>query len=243
MSPDDLTGFPIFPPGTKSLLSKYLTKEIWLKLCDKRDKYGFSFKQAIFSGCKNTDSGIGVYAGSEDTYVAFSLLFDPIIEDYHKHGKSAKHVSDMDASKLNAPPLDPEDAAMIISTRIRVGRNLAGFPLGPGVSKDQRNQIMEKVVTACNKFEGDLKGTFYPLNGMSKDTQNQLIQDHFLFKEGDRFLEACGLNREWPEGRGIFHNDDKTFLVWVNEEDQLRIISMQQGADIAAVFERLSRAC
>lgn len=51
------------------------------------------------------------------------------------------------------------------------------------------------------------------------------------------------MNREWPEGRGIFHNDEKTFLVWVNEEDQLRIISMQQGADLHKVFERLQRAC
>ena len=63
-----------------------------------------------------------------------------------------------------------------------------------------------------------------------------------FFREGDRYLEACGLNRDWPSGRGIFHNNDKTFLVWVNEEDQLRIISMQPGADIAAVFDRLSRA-
>ena len=65
----------------------------------------------------------------------------------------------------------------------------------------------------------------------------------FLFnREGDRFLESSGLNRDWPSGRGIFHNDAKTFLVWVNEEDQLRIISMQPGADIRAVFERLCRA-
>jgi creatine kinase/arginine kinase len=70
-----------------------------------------------------------------------------------------------------------------------------------------------------------------------------LIADHFLFKEGDRFLEAVGLNRDWPEGRGIFHNNEKSFLVWVNEEDQLRIISMQNGADIKAVFTRLSKAC
>jgi len=78
---------------------------------------------------------------------------------------------------------------------------------------------------------------------MSKEEQEQLIQDHFLFKEGDRFLAAANLNRDWPEGRGIFHNDDKTFLVWVNEEDQLRLISMQPGSDIREVFERLSRAC
>jgi len=101
---------------------------------------------------------------------------------------------------------------------------------------------MAKVTTACSAFEGDLAGSFYPLDGMDADTQNQLIADHFLFKEGDRFLEACGLNRNWPKGRGIFHNAEKTFLVWVNEEDQLRIISMQPGADIGAVFERLSRA-
>ena len=61
-------------------------------------------------------------------------------------------------------------------------------------------------------------------------------------REGDRFLESCNLNRDWPSGRGIFHNDAKTFLVWVNEEDQLRIISMQKGADIKAVFKRLSIA-
>ena len=55
-------------------------------------------------------------------------------------------------------------------------------------------------------------------------------------------MDACGLNRDWPSGRGIFHNNEKTFLVWVNEEDQLRIISMEPGADIARVFDRLSRA-
>jgi creatine kinase/arginine kinase len=54
---------------------------------------------------------------------------------------------------------------------------------------------------------------------MTPEDQKQLIADHFLFKEGDRFLEACGLNRDWPAGRGIFHNNNKTFLVWVNEED------------------------
>ena len=54
-------------------------------------------------------------------------------------------------------------------------------------------------------------------------------------------MQACGLNRDWPSGRGIYHNNDKTFLVWINEEDELRIISMQNGADIGAVFERLCR--
>ena len=125
----------------------------------------------------------------------------------------------MDHTKLQCPPFPPEDAAMINSTRIRVGRNLKAYPLGPGITREQRNEIEQKVVQACSAFEGELAGTFYSLGTMTAEQQNQLIADHFLFKEGDRFLDACGLNRDWPEGRGIFHNNDKTFLVWVNEED------------------------
>ena len=30
---------------------------------------------------------------------------------------------------------------------------------------------------------------------------------------GDKNLQAAGMERDWPEGRGIFHNKDKTFLV------------------------------
>lgn len=180
--PEDVEHFPVFPEGTKSLLMKCLTKQIWHQLKDKKDKYGFTFRQAIFSGCKNTDSGIGCYAGSHDSYKVFAPFFDRIVEEYHKHGKDAKHVSDMDASKLKCPPLPEEDAAMIVSTRIRVGRNLADYPLGPALTKEQRKEVMNKAVQAVSTFEGDLKGTFYPLDGMDKETQNQLIADHFLFK-------------------------------------------------------------
>lgn len=83
---------------------------------------------------------------------------------------------------------------------------------------------------------------FYLCGPSGVSTNYPNLTRYLIFREGDRFLDACGLNRDWPSGRGIFHNNDKTFLVWVNEEDQLRIISMQPGADIAAVFDRLSRA-
>jgi hypothetical protein len=42
----------------------------------------------------------------------------------------------MDYTKLNCPPFSKEEAALIVSTRIRVGRNLADFPLGPGISRE-----------------------------------------------------------------------------------------------------------
>jgi protein-arginine kinase len=70
----------------------------------------------------------------------------------------------MNFNELNCPPFTPEEDAMIISTRIRVGRNLADFPLGPGISRDQRNQVEQLVKKACTSFTGELEGTYYALN-------------------------------------------------------------------------------
>lgn len=98
-----------------------------------------------------------------------------------------------------------------------------------------------KVSSTLGSLVGELKGKYHPLTGMDKKTQQQLIDDHFLFKEGDRFLQAANACRYWPTGRGIYHNDNKTFLVWSNEEDHMRIISMQMGGNLKEVFGRLAK--
>jgi len=64
-SEDDLEGMPSFAPGEdKSLLAKHLTEKVWDDYKDQKDAFGVSFKTMIYSGCKNPDSGVGVYAGS-----------------------------------------------------------------------------------------------------------------------------------------------------------------------------------
>ncbi len=233
--------FPKFPQECTSMLCKYLTKEVYEALKDKKTSSGFTLKDAINSGVLNIDSGIGVYAGDAESYTLFSELFDPIIEDYHGFNKDDAHKSNLNPDDLNAPNPDPE-GKYILSTRIRVGRNVDNLPLGPAITREQRNQVEKDVSEALKAMRGNLSGTYYPLDGMSEKVSSELIANHFLFKAGDRFLEAAGLNRDWPEGRGIYHNDDKTFLVWINEEDQLRIISMQMGGDIKEVFTRLMKA-
>ena len=95
-------------------------------------------------------------------------MFDRVIEEYHGHGINDRHISDMNAEQLVNADFSAADSSMVNSTRIRVGRNLAGYPLGPGVTKEQRLEIMNKVVQACSQFTGDLAGKFYPLEGMSK---------------------------------------------------------------------------
>ena len=78
------------------------------------------------------------------------------------------------------------------------------------MTEAQYKEMESKVSSTLAGLEGELKGKFYPLTGMEKSVQQQLIDDHFLFKEGDRFLQAANACRYWPSGRGIYHNDAKT---------------------------------
>lgn len=82
---------------------------------------------------------------------------DKIIESYHGHSLEDKHISDLNFEKVTFPTLTDEEAAMIISTRVRVARNLAGFPLGTAISKNERRVVEEKVLKALEKLDGELK--------------------------------------------------------------------------------------
>jgi len=143
------------------------------------------------------------------------------------------------------------DDSYVISTRVRTGRSISGFPLPPAISADQRKELEGIATNALLTLGGELKGDYYPLHGsrtyspkptgIDKVTEERLIKDHFLFQEPDEpMLLSWRMERDWPHARGIYHNEAKTALVWVNEEDHLRIISMESGADIRSVFDRFA---
>merc|ERR1712079_819026 len=235
-----VTGGP-FPKiqSAHSLVAKHVSEPVWNQLKDiKTETSGFTLIQAIACAVEFDNQHCGIYAGDWDSYKDFAPVFDPIIQEYHGISADSRHTSDMDASKING---NIANDVPVHSARIRVGRSIDGFGLSPGITRDQRVGVEKLMINACKNFPKDLAGKYYPLTGMKGATRQKLVDDHFLFVSGDRNLTVAGMERDWPEGRGIFHNDEKTFLIWVNEEDQLRIISMQKGGDVKAVFERLAK--
>ncbi|EJW80656.1 arginine kinase [Wuchereria bancrofti] len=225
-----------------SLLKKHLSKAVIDELKNKKTELGATLLDVIQSGVTNLDSGVGVYAPDADSYILFKPLFDPIIEEYHNGFGSNKKQPEIDLGEDKISlltDLDPE-GKYINSTRVRCGRSLQGYPFNPCLTEENYKEMEDEIrKVLCGFSDPELKGTYYPLTGMTKDVQKQLIDDHFLFKEGDRFLQAANACRYWPIGRGIFHNENKTFLIWINEEDHLRIISMQKGGNVGQVLERL----
>jgi len=62
---------------------------------------------------------------------------------------------------------------------------------------------------------------------MTDAAQEQLIADHFLFdKPVSPLLTSAGMARDWPDARGIWHNDQKNFLVRAFYKTRFSIITL-----------------
>ncbi|KAM6905742.1 creatine kinase, brain b [Lycodopsis pacificus] len=223
-------------------MAKVLTPEMYDNLRDKETPSGFTLDDLIQTGVDNPGHPfimtVGCVAGDEETYEVFKELLDPVIEDRHGGYKpSDKHKTDMNHDNLQGgDDLDPD---YVLSSRVRTGRSIRGFCLPPHCSRGERRAIENLSLESLDMLDGDLKGKYFALKNMTEEEQQQLIDDHFLFdKPVSPLLLASGMARDWPDGRGIWHNDNKTFLVWVNEEDHLRVISMQKGGNMKEVFNR-----
>ena len=130
---------------------------------------------------------------------------------------------------------DPEKR-YIQSTRIRVARNLKNFDFPPHINLSCRRKLEKIIISALKTLKGKLKGQYYSFE--NSDSQKNLNKK-IWFPKGDRFQDAAGINSDFPKCRGIFQSFNKQFMVWVNEEDHLRIIGIKKTADIAKVYNNV----
>lgn len=226
----------------QSIMAQVMTREIWDKYKDHKTKNGWTLARAINTGVTNPTSFLGCHAGDMESYTDFAPLFKGAVEAYHVgfDMETMKHVTDMDVNKIGTELADHAQKK-IISTRIRCARNLSFFPLNTCGTKQTREEIAELMEGVFSTFTGDLAGKFYRHTTMSEDEIKELVDKHFLFRGKDKMQAASGYHADWPHGRGIFVSNDEKFLMWLNEGDHLRIISMEQGGDIPSVFDRLGR--
>jgi hypothetical protein len=204
----------------------------------------------IRSGIENPDSQMGAYAQHESDYVNFEPLLDPMIRDYHKIPSeqviAQKHDWNPVIAVCNLENIDKRLKG--VSMRVRVGRNVASFPLPGAMTRDHRLELEALMVEAFKSLQDDpdYGGRYLSLTPGSdfqidKNTYQQRIQAHQMFKDmgGDPYLNSGGISSDWPFGRGMYIAEREDFIIWIGEEDHLRIMAMTQGGDLAALFARL----
>ena len=224
--------------------------------------------QVLASGIANPDSQVGCYANQPLDYDDFRPFFNGVLAKYHKvenlQEEGVRHVNDWDLSNLKddeipTTGLDIRKLGITepLSMRVRTARNLQSFPLPASMNREQRlgmEKTMYTKVFSCLFTDSNYGGKYYTLTEKSEwtadcdkveflneKTYQELVDAHIMFKSmvDDSFLYTAGISRDWPAGRGVYVSTDRKIIVWVGEEDHLRIMSMKKGFLLDEVFTPL----
>lgn len=222
----------------KNHMAHVLTLEMYKHLRAKQTPTGFTIDHIIQGGvdCAGDDSPVsmGCVAGDEESYEVFAEFFDPVIEARHQGFKPTdKNRHDMASNKVRGGVFDEK---FVISSRIRTSRSVRGFALPSWNSRAERRSLNKIMCSALDGMSNNFAGKYYGISSISEAEQANLRKEAMLFNKPS----CTALARDWPEQRGVWHNNSKNFIVWVNEGDHAKCISMQKGGNMKECFSRFS---
>ncbi len=126
------------------------------------------------------------------------------------------------------------ESDIVISSRIRLARNLADFPFIARATESDRSEI-----------EKALRGRVEALHEAGKFTGQLIYVDVSEIEEVDRqfLVERQLISREHAESQGaraVVIDQGEQFSVMINEEDHLRIQVMHSGLDLDKAWQKIN---
>ncbi len=144
------------------------------------------------------------------------------------------HLDDLVSSSGEWLKGSGPESDIVISSRIRLARNLADFPFISRTTEGDRAEI-EKIVhgriSALQEAGKMSSDTLYVNVGELEDVDRQFLVERQL------------ISRELAEGEGARSaviDPTERFSVMVNEEDHLRFQVMQSGLDLTSAWEKIN---
>jgi len=121
-----------------------------------------------------------------------------------------------------------EEAGLVLSSRVRLARNLAKHSYPVRAEPAEARQIVDIVKTAIEKSSLADNGLFLDSESITEDDRDVLIERHLISPE---FLRD-----EMP--RGLYVDEEVAASLMVNEEDHLRIQAVRSGLDLRHAMDR-----
>ncbi len=120
----------------------------------------------------------------------------------------------------------PEEGP-VISSRVRLARNLRDTTFPGWASKEVRDRVWNEVVLAFDGVAGNTGFLRWRMDELSALDRDLLFERHLISRElADR-----------QTGSGVFVNEDECRAVMVNEEDHIRLQSLQPGLNLQKAWE------
>lgn len=124
-----------------------------------------------------------------------------------------------------------EESSVVLSSRIRLARNIAGIKFPNSAEPETREKLLELFDSAVNKSEFLQDGTFYRTSGMDRTNSSFLVERHLI---SPTMLDNL-------EGSGVYIASSEQVSIMVNEEDHLRIQALTSGLEMDRTMELASQ--
>lgn len=126
-----------------------------------------------------------------------------------------------------------EEPKVIVSTRVRLGRNLRGFPFPARASLAQKEQIIRKVRDALLDGNSVLSKEFKLLDIAELTARRglALTERHIVSPE---FVNS-------RSGNAVLVSEDESVSIMINEEDHVRIQVLRAGQALKSAAETADR--
>ncbi|NLM78707.1 MAG: protein arginine kinase [Ruminococcaceae bacterium] len=126
------------------------------------------------------------------------------------------------------------DSDVIISSRVRLARNLSRYPFPHRMDIQQARQAAEEIVQAFYLDDAERKRHYLlvDLDTLSREDGLALAEKRLISED----LASAGQNHKAIISR------DETVSIMINEEDHIRIQSMQAGLRLEQAYEAAAQA-
>ncbi|MBA4186828.1 MAG: protein arginine kinase [Planctomycetaceae bacterium] len=112
------------------------------------------------------------------------------------------------------------ESDVVVSTRIRLARNLADYPFTGRATPAQKTEIVSKVKDAIARVELPFKLDYHDVPSMSVLDRQFLVERQLISRELAAVLEGP---------RGVAFDVKESASIMVNEEDHLRLQVLRSG--------------
>lgn len=223
-----LMNFPEFSEECTSLLKIHLTKEIWSAMKKRATHLGGKIQLCVQSGVYDEKEEIGIFASDEEAYKVFDELFIPIIQDLHPdYDMKCNYKNEFEITEIANLKKIAKLKSKMSFIRASARRNFKDFPFTPMMSTQTKFSVEKKIVDTL----GEVYGQYHPLGKIDEDVK-KWIESVGIDITQQKSHDSAGINEDWPNGRGIFVDDNRAFAILVNFEDHIQVFTVSEDGDI-----------
>jgi protein arginine kinase len=119
---------------------------------------------------------------------------------------------------------------VVISSRLRLARNVSGFPFLARCSKTQRQNLEHKIRDTILAARISPKTLYVDLESAPEIDRQLLVERHLISRP----------HKDAQGARGVASGENETLAIMVNEEDHLRIQVLRSGLQLEEAWEQIN---